>query len=113
MRAWMRHLQGDAGPANHLILPRFGTCNGLLGHPLIIAGDAKHHLSRDRVVHLLCQDTRFFCTVTPVLDVIDYVRGHDKPLNSPRGNEVPQNGTPSGWASPPNSRLPKDYNRDE
>jgi hypothetical protein len=61
----------------HFGLPRLRTCNSLIGNPLIIAGNAKHHLARDRVVHLLRQDTRSFGTVAPVLEVIEYVRGHD------------------------------------
>jgi hypothetical protein len=37
----------------------------LLGHPLMIAGNPKHHLPRWRVVHLLRQLARRFRAVAP------------------------------------------------
>jgi hypothetical protein len=54
---------------------------GLLGHPLIITSDTKHHPPRERVIHLLGYSARLLRAVTPVLDVVEQMRGHGEPLS--------------------------------
>src|SRR5262249_59874457 len=63
--------------------PRLGTLACLLGNLIAIASDQNHQLSRHGVTHLLRQSTRRYCTIAPVLNVVEYVGRMEMPLQQP------------------------------